>query len=130
MAIGTASSRARIGLQEIAQRVLVDVVVGDAQDADRELAEDVSACLVVLAPGRVIVDTAVELDDEALRRAVEVDDEAGDDLLSPELEAVKGAVAEDLPGGRFGGGRRLSKAPGELELVRVDVRAAGDARWS
>ncbi len=112
------------------QRLLVDVVVGDAQDADRELPEGIGACSVALALGRVVVDTAVELEDEALRGAVEVDDEAGDDLLSPELEAVEGAGAEDLPGGGFSGGRRLSKAPGELQLVRVDVRAAGDARWS
>ena len=108
--------------------MLVDVVVGYAQDADGELSEDLGASLVVLALGRVIVDTTVELEDEALRGAVEVDDEAGDDLLAPELEAAERAVAEDLPGDRFDGGRRPSKAPGELELVRVDVRAADDAR--
>ena len=65
--------------------MLVDVVVGYAQDADGELSEDLGASLVVLALGRVIVDTTVELEDEALRGAVEVDDEAGDDLLAPEL---------------------------------------------
>jgi len=112
------------------QRLLVDVVVGDAQDADRELPQGIGACSVALALGRVIVDTAVELEDEALGGAVEVDDEAGDDLLAPELEAVEGAVAEDLPGSGFGGRRRLSKTPGELQLVVVDVRAAGDARGS
>ena len=124
---GTASSRAfraRIGLQEIAQSLLVDVVVGHAQDADGETSEDLGACLVVLTLGRVIVDAAVELEDEALLWAVEVDDEAGDDLLAAELEAAERAVAEALPGGRLGDGRRPSKTPGELELVRVDVRAA------
>jgi hypothetical protein len=56
----------------------VSVVVGHAQDADRELSEGFGAYPVALAPGRVIVDAAVELEDEALRRAMEVDDEAGD----------------------------------------------------
>jgi hypothetical protein len=84
----------------------------------------------VLALGRVVVNTAVELEDEALRGAVEVDDEAGDELLAPELEAVDRAVAEDLPGDRLGAGRRLSKAPGAIELVRVGVRATDDARRS
>jgi hypothetical protein len=40
----------------------VDVVVGYAQDADGELSEDLGASLVVLALGRVIVDTTVELE--------------------------------------------------------------------
>ena len=46
--------------------MLVDVVVGYAQDADGELSEDLGASLVVHALGRVIVDTTVELEDEAL----------------------------------------------------------------
>ena len=78
----------------------MDVVVGNAQDPDRELSEDLGAVEVALALGRVIVSTAVELEDEALRGAVEVDDEAGDELLAPELEAEDRAVAEDLPSRR------------------------------
>jgi len=66
----------------------VDVAVGNAQDPDRELSEDLGAVQVALVLGRVIVSTAVELEDEALRGAVEVDDEAGDELLAPELEAL------------------------------------------
>jgi hypothetical protein len=92
----------------------VNVVVGHAQDADRELSEGFGAYPVALAPGRVIVDAAVELEDEALRRAIEVYDEAGDELLAPELEAEDGAVAKDLPSGCLGVGRRLAKAFGEL----------------
>src|ERR1700722_17029296 len=63
LAGGRASSKAlgaRIGLQEIAQSLVVDVVVGYAQDADGELSEDVGAFSVVLTLGRVIVDAAVE----------------------------------------------------------------------
>jgi hypothetical protein len=66
----------------------VDVVVGYAQDAERELSEHLGASLVVLALGRVIVDTTVELEDEALRGAVEVDDEAGDELLAPSADVL------------------------------------------
>ncbi len=50
----------------------MSVVVGHAQDADRELSEGFGAYPVALAPIRVIVDAAVELEDEALRRAMEV----------------------------------------------------------
>ena len=108
----------------------MDGVVGNAQDADREASEDLAAGQVVLALVGVIVDAAVELEDEALRRAVEVDDEARDELPAAELEAVEGAVAEDLPRSRLGVGWRPAEAPGELELVGVDVRATDDAGWS
>ena len=57
----------------------MDVVVWNAQDTDREPSEDLAAVQVMLALGRVIVNTAIELEDEALGRAVEVDDEARDD---------------------------------------------------
>jgi hypothetical protein len=106
----------------------VDGVVGNAQDTDREALEGLATGQIVLELVRVIVDAAVELEDEALRRAVEVDDEAGDELLAAELESVEGAVAEDLPGSRLGVGGRLAEAPGELELVGVDVRVTDDAR--
>lgn len=106
----------------------MNVVVGKAQDADREPSEDLAAVHVVLALGRVLVNTTVELENEALGWAVEVDEEACDDLLAPELEPEERAVAEDLPGSRLGGGGRLAKVRGKLELVRVDVRATDDAR--
>jgi hypothetical protein len=102
----------------------VSVVVGHAQDADRELSEGLGAYPVALAPGRVIVDAAVELEDEALRRAMKVDDETRDELLAPELEAEDGAVAEDLPSGCLGVGRRLAKASGEPETTTRRSRRA------
>jgi hypothetical protein len=108
----------------------VNVLVGNAQDADRELSEGLGAVQVAPALGRIIVSTAIELEDEALGGAVEVDDEGGDELLAPELEAEDRAVAEDVPGGCLGGGRRLAKVSGEPELVGVDVRVPDDARWS
>jgi len=108
----------------------VNVVVGHAQDADRELSEGLGAYPVALAPIRVIVEGAVELEDEALRRAIEVDDETRDELLAPKLEAEDRAVAEDLPSGCLGDGRRLAKTSGEPELVGIDVRVPDDARRS
>jgi hypothetical protein len=107
--------------------LLVDVVVGYAQDADGELSEDLGASLVVLALGRVIVDTTVELEDEALRGAVEVDDVAGDDLLAPELEAAERAVAEDLPGDRFDGS---SRADTRRSTSPSSATVATSRRWS
>ena len=108
----------------------MNVVVGDAQDADGKLSEGLGAVQVAPALGRIIVSTAIELENEALGRAVEVDDEAGDEPLAPELEAEDRAVAEDLPSGCLGDGRRLPKTSGEPELVGIDVRVPDDARRS
>jgi hypothetical protein len=83
--------------EQIAQGLLVDVLVGDADHADRTARDGLGPGIVVRALGRVVVNTAVELEYEAGGRAVEVDDEARDDLLASELEPEEGAATQELP---------------------------------
>ena len=116
--------------EQLEQGGLIELVVAKAQDVNGALLQGLGAPGVVLGVIGVVMRGSVQLEGQAARGAVEVDDEAGDELLAPELEAEDRAVAEDLPSGRLGGGRRLAKAPGESELVGVDVRVPDDARWS
>jgi hypothetical protein len=108
--------------------VLVDEVVFKAHEADREPFEDLGPDGVVLALRGVAMNASVELEDQPERCAVEVDEEAGDDLLAPELEAVDLRPAQQTPGGGFGGGWVFAKAPRERELSGVDGRRPDDTR--
>src|SRR5271165_1020550 len=73
--------------QQRAQGVLADLIIADAYDVDRQLGQGAGAEGVALGSCGVVVGTSVQLDDQAKRGAVEVDDEPGDDLLAAELQS-------------------------------------------
>lgn len=76
---------------------------GDLLGADVELVtdpggfEDACAVEVVEEAPRIVVHPAVDLEDEPKLVAVEVDDEAAEDLLAPELQPEASSVAKKLP---------------------------------
>jgi hypothetical protein len=78
-----------------AGEVVGDAGIGDAQDSDAAGEEDAVALGVV--GGLLVVDPALGLDGQGGRVAVEVDDEAVDELLAAEAETVEAAGAEALP---------------------------------
>jgi hypothetical protein len=114
--------RHRIWSEKVAQRLLMDVLVGDAQDANPVAGKDSAPFLVILAPGSM--HAAVQLHRQACRGAEEVDDEACDDLLAPKLEPEEPAVAKKLPRERLGRGRSLAKLLRDLQLARIDGRVS------
>jgi hypothetical protein len=65
---------------------VTDVVVCDAQNAEAIVGDTGIALAVVVTP--LVVDGAVDLDDETSTMAVEVHDEARDDLLAAEGVAL------------------------------------------
>jgi hypothetical protein len=93
--------RASVGCQQVAQPLLVDIVIGYAQNAERASLEYLGTSLVTLAPISIVMNAAVELENEAQRGAIEVDDEPGDDLLASELEPQEPTAAEQLPSPRL-----------------------------
>src|ERR1700690_2517047 len=109
-----------IGGEQLAQGNLAELVVAEAYDVDRQPGQGLGTESVVLGLRGIVMGTAVELEDQAQRRAVEVDDEAGDELLTAEFEAQDRFAAQQLPG--FGFGRRLlsTKAAREGELAWID----------
>ena len=66
-----------------------------------------------------IVDRAVYLNDQSRLVAVEVRDQAVDDLLTAEVEAVQFVRAQMLPEGCLGGRHRLPELLRPLLLRRV-----------
>lgn len=66
---------------------------------------------------RAVVDGAVDFQGQAELGAVEVHDEAADDVLPAELEAQAAAIAKQPPGDSFGSRAPLPKGLGEVVLV-------------
>ena len=66
------------------------------------------------------MDAAIQLEDQAQRRAVEVDEESGDDVLAAEFQAEDPSSSQQLPGGGFGRRGLSAKAPGQRQLAGVD----------
>ena len=98
--------------------IVADVVVGETQDMDAEPFQNIGPPGVVLRVPFMLF--AVDLDDELGRVAVEIDDEAIEGDLPPELRAVEARTAQTLPRG---------------DLPRASDACAGraridDARWS
>ncbi len=66
------------------------------------------------------MDTTIQLNDEPLSVAVEVDDEAIDDLLAPEMQPALAAGAQFAPQPALGLGHLPAQLFGSLELDRLD----------
>jgi hypothetical protein len=78
------------------------------------------------ATTRVIVNSSVELEGQARRGAVKVDDEAGDDLLATKLHPEEITVSKDLPCSRLGCRWGSPESPCERDLARIDVGVSDD----
>ena len=100
---------------EDCREVVVDGVVGEAEDAVAGGGEEGIAIGVGLALG--VVDRAIELDDEATIRAAEIDDEGADGVLAAELKAVEASIAEGVPEDLLGGGLPGSEVAGGWHVV-------------
>ncbi len=59
------------------------IFIADPEYSQAELSEGIFACAVIVKLG--LVNAAVDLDDKPGRMAVEIDHEAPDDLLTPEM---------------------------------------------
>lgn len=82
-------------LLDNAYEVSLNAGVGDAKDGDAQLGKVTGSLFVMLALG--FVDAAVDLDCEAQRGAVEVDDIAGDDVLPTEPQTGYGPPPQPFP---------------------------------
>ncbi len=86
----------------LSQGLPVPSCVLEANDGDATAREDRRAPRIPFGPLRVVVDGAVDLDDEPERGAVEVHLVAADHLLPAELQAEHLAVAQEPPGEHLG----------------------------
>src|SRR3954453_1533360 len=75
----------------------------------------------------MLVDGAIDLDDEFACVAVEVSNEAVDDLLAAELEAMEAISAQVLPEALFGLGHALPQPRGLGALLRRASLGSEDA---
>jgi hypothetical protein len=85
----------------------LDIV--EPEDTLPEALQELLTKSIILAAA--LVDRAVYLDHQLRARAVEVDDEAVDGMLTPELEPFELVVPERLPQSVLGFGRRVSGLP-------------------
>ncbi len=72
------------------------------------------------------MDGAINLQRQAQFRAVEVDNEATDDLLPAELQAQTAAIAQHFPGRCFGFGSALPQFARQLRFQGIDRRITHD----
>ncbi|HEY4120751.1 MAG TPA: hypothetical protein VGM56_22955, partial [Byssovorax sp.] len=72
-----------------------------------------------------IMHGAVEFQREPMGRAIEVDDEACDDLLPAALQTQHASIAEESPSLRLRCPRRAPEAARQFELPPVDSGAHG-----
>ncbi len=91
---------------EAALEVVKDAVVRKAEDVQAASGEDAVALGVVV--GLSNVNAAVKFDNEPCGVAIEIRDEAVDDLLAAKVEAAKATGAKMVPEPRFGGRHRLA----------------------
>jgi hypothetical protein len=72
----------------------------DADDSNAVGSEEPDSPVVFLHLRRMV--RAVDLHRQSQHRAIEVDDEADDDVLASKLEAIEPAVTQSSPQQRFG----------------------------
>ena len=95
----------------------MDGGVGKAQNDVAGGGEESFSLGIVLALGRIEVDGAVELDDEATVGAAEIDDEGADRMLTAELQPGEAASAERTPKQLLSGRLARSQVAGCWHIV-------------
>ena len=105
--------------------VMEYVVVGDAEDAEIAGGEDVIAFGIVV--GLRAVNRPVDFEDKPGGGAIEVDDEAVDDLLPAEVEAFQTMGTERGPQYAFGGSQCCAEFARAFGFCLVESLALDDA---
>ena len=104
-------------------RVGLDLGVRYADDLEAQFLQEELSFAVVDLLFWVVVDCAVDFEDESEFRAKEVGDVRADWVLAAEFEAVERSVAQVLPDERLGGCHRATKAAGGRDVVAVEFLA-------
>jgi len=106
------------------REVMADVVVADAEDAKaaRRQHAVTLGVVVCLSP----MDCAVDLYHQAGLGAEEVGDEAVDDLLPMESEAVEPVISQAVPQRRLLRRHLAAELPGPTQLLRVHAMPRDD----
>src|SRR5687768_6148465 len=102
-------------LRQNCWEIVPDFVVGEAQDMDATTQEGVGALDVVVL--LVLMYGAVNFDDEPGGVAVEVGEEALDDLLPAELETVQSMAAQVLPKNALSWCHPSAELPCQRDLI-------------
>jgi hypothetical protein len=102
-----------------------DVLVREADDTYATRRDDLIASLIVTL--LILMDTAVNLDDEAGGMTVEVGDESIDHLLPTETRAVQSTAAHPLPEPSLGRCHLPAKLASALPLLRGNGLTYDDA---
>jgi hypothetical protein len=108
-----------VNLLEHGVRILEDLLVREAKDREPEGSEIEIPVLVMGGLKPILVDGAVELNDELVAMAVEIRDVAADWHLAAELQTEEIAISKQSPEGFFGGCLRLPQLTGASGLLRV-----------
>ena len=114
--------------EQLEQGGLIELVVAEAQDVSGALLQGLGAPGVVLGVIGVVMRGSVQLEGQAARGAVEVDDEAGDDLRAAEFQSQELASAQQAPGGGFRQCRLSAKGSRPGQLACIDGGALSDGR--
>ena len=106
----------------VSQDLGLDFFVSDSEYLDVNLREGLVSSRVLLR--MIIVDPAIDLDDQPVLGTVKVDDKAADDLLPPKLQPKTPPATQDLPGRLFRRRCLLTKTLREGSLLRSYRRMA------
>ena len=107
-------------------RLLEYVLIIKTEDGEAFLSQVLLAFAIVIAAGGVVVDGAIQFDDQALRRAVEIDNVRTDAVLAAKLAAIEPAFLQPLPQRTLGGcssvAQLLASLPEVLSVVERPIR--------
>ena len=109
-------------------KVGVDVGIWNAKDTEAARGEPAGALGVVVS--LVVVNGTVQFNDEGRRVTVEIQNEAVDNLLPPEMQAMESIPAHALPHPGFLWGQGAPQLLGSLEFFLVYQLAANNSGWS
>jgi hypothetical protein len=115
------------GSEHPSQDGFADGSVGDAEDGQRQPLKRLRSTDIVCGSHGVLVHAAVDLENKAKGRTVEIDDEAGDELLPTKLQAKSLTIAQDSPRGGLGMRRLSTKPLSALDFRRINSRMSDDA---
>ncbi len=102
--------------------ISADIVIPESQDPHPNFIQPIGPPLVIGDGVGIRVLAAIQLDGQPLTDTVEVEDVSSHWVLSAELEAGKGAVAQDRPQFGFGVGGRLAHLACETEKPVIVAR--------
>src|SRR5436309_2638190 len=107
-----------VNLLEHGARILEDLLVREAKDREPEGSQIEVSVLVMSRLKAILVDGAVQLNDELVAVAVKIRDVAADWHLAAELQTEEIAVSEQRPERFFGKCLRLPQLTGAGGLLR------------